>query len=351
MAGYKRHSSANVVSASAALDSGNAHLPHSSPAPLPPIEIVAITNDTVATLTSLAFEAASKPDNKVAMGLIVGTGTNASIPLKLRDLHEAKRKSLILPSALAREDASVIVNTEWTLQGSAEPLHKHRLITRWDVQLDSDCEAPGFQPFEYMTGGRYLGELVRLVVLDYLLNVAGIAAANLPTTLFTRNAITTLFLSNTVAVAASIKALALALTAQLPPPTDSVWAWDERSAAFVMEATQCVQVRSAALISAATVGLLACAGELELEMPEAGQMQQCATVQSSEDLVVAYTGSTIIHYPGFRVSCQNSLDALVMQLTTGTGAKRVCLREAKDGGVIGAGVIAGTAWKANKRAA
>lgn len=340
LAGYERHSG----DASRHLDGINGS-GGDDRTPLPPIEIVAITNDTVATLTSLAFEAASTRDKRVAMGLIVGTGTNASIPLKLGDLHEAKRKSLTLPPSLDHNDAIVVVNTEWTINGSAAPLHKHNLVTKWDVELDRCCEAPGFQPFEYMTGGRYLGELVRLVVLDYLLVNNGSRIDDLPELLRDRNAVTTLFLSKTVATAASPEALRAKLTLRLPPPKSSSWSWTDQSALFFMRATQSIQVRSAALISAAVVGLLACAGELDVKLPGDGDGLAQSHAESSEDLIVAYTGSTITHYPGFRVSCQNSIDALIMRLTAGTGAKRVCLREAKDGGVVGAGVIAGTVWK------
>ena len=118
---------------------------------LPRVQIVAISNDTVATLASLAYTETSHTRSRVAMGLIVGTGTNSAIMMDLKDLHQAKRSSLVLPKRTAAADSSVIVNTEWTIKGAAAPLRELRLVTKWDEQLDRQCEAPGFQPFEYMT--------------------------------------------------------------------------------------------------------------------------------------------------------------------------------------------------------
>lgn len=39
-------------------------------------------------------------------------------------------------------------------------------LTRWDRQLAKDHPRPDFQPLEYMTSGMYLGEIVRLILVD-----------------------------------------------------------------------------------------------------------------------------------------------------------------------------------------
>jgi len=39
-------------------------------------------------------------------------------------------------------------------------------ITAADSKLDSEAELPGFQPFEQLTGGRYLGEVARLTLVE-----------------------------------------------------------------------------------------------------------------------------------------------------------------------------------------
>ena len=60
-----------------------------------------------------------------------------------------------------------------------------------------------------------------------------------------------------------------------------------------------------------------------------------------EELVIAYTGGIIQHYPNFKEQCQRFIDRLVMRAGVQDGGKSVFLREARDGGIIGAGVLAG----------
>ena len=61
-----------------------------------------------------------------------------------------------------------------------------------------------------------------------------------------------------------------------------------------------------------------------------------------EELVVAYTGGIIQNFPRFKEMCQEYIDRLVMRTGPQKGGKSVFLREASDGGVVGAGVLAGT---------
>src|SRR5450432_2511275 len=126
---------------------------------LPDVEILAIVNDTVATLISFGYQLKASPQHKAAMGLIVGTGNNATIPLKLTTLHPAKRpRAENIPAVESSNEQKILVNTEWSINGTAGPLKELRLITSWDKALDAAGSAPGFQPFEYMTAGRYLGD-------------------------------------------------------------------------------------------------------------------------------------------------------------------------------------------------
>lgn len=72
------------------------------------------------------------------------------------------------------------------------------------------------------------------------------------------------------------------------------------------------------------------------------QMSSWTAVYSGpEELVVAYTGGIIQHYPQFKEMCQQHIDRLIMRTGPQRGGKSVFLREASDGGVIGAGVLAG----------
>ncbi|CAP95152.1 hypothetical protein E8E15_005602 [Penicillium rubens] len=354
---------------------------------LPKLKIQAITNDTVATLASLAYKVKSLPNSRVAMGIIVGTGCNATIPMKLSALHESKAKSVNTMDPGAVE---TIVNTEWTISGAAPPLKELNVTTKWDVELDQACARPGFQPFEYMTGGRYIGELIRLILFDYLTTIAELSKRSLPANLVQEYALTTTYISDLVAKARSDNDLAQALNKSLPPPESSDWRWDAQAAGAFRKIARAVQRRSAGLIAAAVVGLLACAREIELkedsnssspENPASPQSNDDAITESAgapdaavaslnsaavaanhagqghvvpvldptpidwqsgpEELVVAYTGGIIQHYPQFKEMCQQYIDRLIMRTGPQRGGKSVFLREASDGGVIGAGVLAG----------
>lgn len=357
---------------------------------LPKLKIAAITNDTVATLASLAYSVKSLPNSRVAMGLIVGTGCNATIPMKLTDLHESKAKQVRSSCPDAKE---TVVNTEWTISGAAAPLKELNITTKWDEELDKACARPGFQPFEYMTGGRYIGELIRLVLFDYLTNVVGLSKKALPANIIQEYALTTAYISERVARARSDEILADELRRSLPPPESSEWNWDASSAGAFRKIARVVLTRSAGLIAAAVVGLLACTREIELKADSTSNSPQPSHVGSPEyngsvgmqaepnstiiatlvpqaanpsksggplgpiipvlsptppdwqsgpeELVVAYTGGIIQNYPNFKETCQQYIDRLIMRTGPQKSGKSVFLREASDGGIIGAGVLAG----------
>ncbi|EFW21904.1 hexokinase XprF [Coccidioides posadasii str. Silveira] len=324
-----------------------------------PMKIVAITNDTVATLVSLAYSVKSLPNTRVAMGIIVGAGCNATVPMKLSDLHESKVRQIRSYNPDATE---AIINTEWTLRGTETPLQELGVVTKWDVELDSKTHRPGFQPFEYMTGARYIGELVRIIVFDYFTNVAGISKQDLPQTLTEPYSLTTALVSDVIATSRSDITLASDLARSLPPPTSSSWSWTPESAVVMRATVSAVQTRSAALIAAASVGLLACNHEIKLsEKPGSTSGSPTSTQPTGqnpqdqpeaicpgsgwhsgpEELVVAYTGGIIQHYPNFKEMCQVYIDRLIMRGGPQEEGKSVFLREASDGSIIGAGVLAG----------
>ena len=358
---------------------------------LPKLNIVAITNDTVATLASLAYSVKSLPNSRVAMGIIVGTGCNATIPMKLSDLHQSKADHVALQNPEAEQ---TVVNTEWTIAGAGGPLKEFNITTSWDTELDNACARPGFQPFEYMTGGRYIGELIRIILFDYLTRLARLSKRDLPGNLIQEYSLTTAFVSEKVARARSDDALADELNTSLSSPERSDWNWDATSAGAFRKIAMAVQKRSAGLMAAAVVGLLACTHEIELkdeddsnadtpqlshtkanhavspmnlersaspvtvpvrsedQKPDEPDKRQTAIIPiltqsladlgaSPEELVVAYTGGIIQNYPRFKEICQEYIDRLVMRTGPQKGGKSVFLREASDGGVVGAGVLAG----------
>ncbi|KAJ5397968.1 hypothetical protein N7509_006081 [Penicillium cosmopolitanum] len=325
---------------------------------LPKLKIQAITNDTVATLASLAYAVKSLPNSRVAMGIIVGTGCNATIPMKLSSLHESKAKNV---NAMNAEAVETIVNTEWTISGAAPPLRELNITTKWDVELDRACARPGFQPFEYMTGGRYIGELIRLILFDYLTEIAGLSRRILPANLIQEYALTTTYISDHVARARSDVDLAKELNSSLPHRRVVTGAG--------MPALQEPSVESLGLnintpenaASPQSNGDAAAPDSIADPASSAQPTHSPNPVSNSfhghvvpvlqpipadwqsgpEELVVAYTGGIIQHYPQFKEMCQQHIDRLIMRTGPQRGGKSVFLREASDGGVIGAGVLAG----------
>ncbi|OAL72299.1 hexokinase [Trichophyton violaceum] len=320
---------------------------------LPTLRVVAITNDTVGTLASLAYSVPSLPNSKAVMGLIVGSGCNATILMSMDALNEKKT----LPVRANQPDASeVLVSTEWTLRDSSRPLLELRIASDWDNTLTMRISRPGFQPLEYMVGGRYIGELVRIIAHDYFKTVCGIPDEALPVAIVEPYRLTTDLLSLTIAsVSLTKKDLASELQTKLPPRQSTAeWTWTEESAGILRTIAATVQNRSAAIVAAATTGLLACTGHIHLRSleelasaaptptKEATSFLQPSDLRSPEELVVGFSGGVIQHYPMYKQHVQRYIDQVLLRGGPQDGGKSIFLREASDGGVIGVGVLAGT---------
>ncbi|KAL5110010.1 Hexokinase [Taenia crassiceps] len=109
----------------------------------------ALVNDTVGALASCAFL-----DPETAIGLIVGTGTNAAYVEQL----SAAKKITDLPKSAQ----SVVINIEWGAFGEHGCLEE--FATEFDGLVDNESLNPGKQTFEKMISGMYLGEIVRYIL-------------------------------------------------------------------------------------------------------------------------------------------------------------------------------------------
>jgi hexokinase len=291
------------------------------------------------------------------MGLIVGTGCNATIPLALRKLHPSKRSKFVkvADGEEAGLELKIAVNTEWTIRGAADPLHKLDFITKWDSKLDSEGEAPGFQPFEYMTAGRYLGELGRLIIVDYFTNYLQLSKSTLPQKLQSRHGLTTTFLGNVGRHLSSMEPSILKqMEMELPlsSPSDA-WIWTEETANIVYAVAKAVQQRAAGMVAAATIGLLACAGEIHLSAQGKGSSRlstndsDCtAQLDAVEDLMVGFTGGCIVHFQDYLLDCQGFLDSVMEKEFGDYPRPRIVLLPCHDGGILGAGILAGSVQSA-----
>ncbi|KAA8893565.1 hypothetical protein FN846DRAFT_514530 [Sphaerosporella brunnea] len=269
----------------ALLEAGYSQLPS-----LPPLRIVSITNDSVATLLSAAYF----HPTLAAAGIIAGTGTNSACLCPPCKLSASKQ-----PSSPSHK--SILINTEWSINGTLPPLAKFR--TPWDLALDVANEKPGFQPLEEMLGGRYLGEIVRLVLCTLFSDLCEV-----PEWLTTPYALSTKLCSEIEGATSDEAAREL-----LAPDLDF---WLLPRARTFRAVAEAVSTRAAGLLAAATVGVLAVNDELRRER-----------------IVVGCTGTVLERYYGFRERCQRFLDTLV-------GEGKVRLVEVRDGGIVGAAVLA-----------
>ncbi|PHH49780.1 Hexokinase [Ceratocystis fimbriata CBS 114723] len=116
-----------------------------------PIKLSALINDTTGTLIASAYT-----DPKMKIGCIFGTGCNAAYMDVCGNIP--KLAHLNLPA-----DMPMAINCEW---GAFDNEHVVLPRTKYDLQIDNDSPRPGQQAFEKMIAGLYLGEILRLLMVD-----------------------------------------------------------------------------------------------------------------------------------------------------------------------------------------
>ncbi|KAI9482983.1 MAG: hexokinase-domain-containing protein [Benjaminiella poitrasii] len=86
----------------------------------------------------------------------VSTGTNAAYWEKMSDIHKINAKN---------PDEEMILNTEWGSFGDT----KSETIphTFYDIRVNRQSVNPGIHVYEKMCAGLYLGEIVRLILVDF----------------------------------------------------------------------------------------------------------------------------------------------------------------------------------------
>jgi hexokinase len=197
--------------------------------------------------------------------------------------------------------------------------------THWDERLDQENEKPGFQPLEQMAGGRYLGELVRLVALDLF----SPRLERLPLKMTTPYALDTKLCSQIEAADTPDLVLSCLKEYFSDDGEGAGFVWDAATALSFRRVCVAVSTRAAALVAAATVGLLCLNDELSRQAGD-------------DDILVCYTGTVMEKYPGFRERCEGFVADVVGGWWVYAGLVRKTVRfvEAKDGGVLGAAVLA-----------
>ncbi|XP_028668709.2 hexokinase-2-like isoform X2 [Erpetoichthys calabaricus] len=109
---------------------------------------VAVVNDTVGTMMSCGYK-----DPECQIGLIIGTGTNACYMEELQNVE-----------LVEGTEGLMCINMEWGAFGDDGVLDEYR--TKFDKEVDAQSVNQGKQIFEKMISGMYMGEIVRLILID-----------------------------------------------------------------------------------------------------------------------------------------------------------------------------------------
>ncbi|KAL8729080.1 MAG: hypothetical protein Q9166_004997 [cf. Caloplaca sp. 2 TL-2023] len=274
------------------------------------IRLDAIVNDSSAAVLSRAYI-----DPSTRLAVILGTGINAAIHLPVSSLHSSKFGSRQFPTSV--ETTHVLVNTELSMFGKrAFP------TTRWDEHLNAHHILPDYQPMEYLLAGGYIGEIVRLVLVEAI-ETAGLFDGNLPPRLSTPFTLETRILAAFEADTypdLSLSCMYFQKEYDLPiQPTPA-------EMRFIRQVIFAVSRRSQGYFTAAIHALSSLLHELDDGTLENGLDHIC----------IGCDGSVINKYPGYMEKSQSLLDQLVR--TDESGQKRVVLESAGESAVLGAGV-------------
>ncbi|KAL8376093.1 hypothetical protein RB595_007284 [Gaeumannomyces hyphopodioides] len=178
-----------------------------------PLVVTALVNDTIGTLAARAYSAGSSTRRRnmaktgtsggTLLGAIFGTGTNGAYMERLENITKLHSQEQFADPERRRGQFQAL-NTEW---GGFDSKLEVLPVTPYDEALDRGSANPGDQHFEKRISGMYLGEIMRLVLVDGCGPGGGLEGLRVPPTsrLFVPNSIDSSFLSALV----SDQALAL----------------------------------------------------------------------------------------------------------------------------------------------
>ena len=279
-----------------------------------PVKVSALVNDTVGTLMTRSY---TSPGNESAiLGAIFGTGTNGAYIEKTENI----KKPIV--GKYDKSTGLMVINTEW---GSFDNQLNHLPDTPYDAQLDKDSLNPGIQMYEKRVSGMFLGEILRLALLDMSKSrSASLFKNDSQTTVAQESGLNRQWgldsaLLSTAAEDESpdLSQLKAALESELQIFSPSVE--DLKAFRHVAMAV----VRRAARLSAVAIGAI---------ILETGKLDTDHVVDIGVD------GSLVEFYPRFREMIQEALAAI-----TGigeAGAKKIRIGIAKDGSGVGAALVA-----------
>ncbi|KAJ5120439.1 uncharacterized protein N7515_009827 [Penicillium bovifimosum] len=294
------------------------------------VEVAAIVNDSSAALLSRAYV-----DPKTRMSLILGTGTNMAIHFPVSEIGTSKFG--VRPEGWFDYAKHVLINTEMSMFGGGV-----LPMTRWDDVLNRTHLRPDYQPLEYMITGRYLGEIVRLIIVEAV-ETARLFGGELPHSMrdpYSFDTSIVAFIEEDSS--SSLSASAAFLQKQhIFPSLPSV-----EDLRFVRRVCQTVSRRATGYLATAIHSMWCLRNEVEFPTPpsitdsldkESPEVTVIESEDSDRNLTIACDGTVINKYPGFRDACQNYLDQLAEESYPGTGSS-ILLNPAHESAILGAAV-------------
>ncbi|XP_046656433.1 hexokinase-1-like [Daphnia pulicaria] len=267
------------------------------------VDVIAVLNDTTGTLVQGAFV-----DRKCAIGLILGTGSNACYIERADRIEKWEGEH--------KDVKEVVIDVEWGAFGDNGVLDF--IKTEYDKEVDRNSLLVGSFTFEKHFGGKYLGEIVRCVLVR-LTKEGLLFQGNASEELLQHGAFTTRFVS--LIEEDNVNGVDVNTTGAL---NELKLAFNKEDIEIVKYICWLVSDRAAILVSICTASLLE-----RMDRPET---------------TVAIDGSLFKHHPRLKSFMEKYIAAMAP-------ANKFQLMLAEDGSGKGAGLIAAIASRLKKQQA
>jgi hexokinase len=302
-----------------------------------PVKVAALVNDTVGTLMARSYTSPGKTGT--LLGAIFGTGTNGAYVEKLDKVTKLTKNKEA--EGYDKSTGEMIVNTEW---GSFDNSLRTLPNTPYDVELDQKSVNPGIQMFEKRVSGMFLGELLRLALVELIKNpevplftddnsasndVHSTTQIHDGSPIWKQWGIDTSFLS----VCAGDSSPGFRMLRQTLDKDYDISAVSAEDAEAVHAIAGAIG-RRAARLSAVAIGAI---------VINTGRLNKTTSTTTSEiadeDMIdVGVDGSLVEFYPNFEEHIREALRE-IPEIGT-QGEKRIRIGIAKDGSGVGAALIA-----------
>lgn len=323
-----------------------------------PVTVAALVNDTVGTLMARAYT--SPGETSSLLGAIFGTGTNGAYVEKVSNITKK------IEGEFDTSSGEMVINTEW---GSFDNSLKVLKLTTYDKELDAGSVNPGIQMFEKLISGMFLGEILRVVIVDLhkefgLLKHDNSSQNDLKSSTFVYedSPLHTPWGvdSSILSIAAADESVGLRALRQEIKRLFGVSGASLEDAEAIKVVAAAIAKRAARLAGSAVAGIVLQSGRLTtssnpapaskiVDDVKAGNLQAAvetaaskvvdtATVPESEIVDIGVDGSLVEFYPNFEDLMREALRAV--DSIGAAGERRIRIGIAKDGSGVGAALIA-----------